>query len=135
MFLVLKCFRKREFYLEHVKVSIVSPVTQSILPVTFCQCLHWSELRQLHSNELFILPYLYIIVIAFLELHRGSGLGHALDNMAGMSVRFVDGNAVEKSMDHDKLISSLERGFQNFSGHYGVVQPVRTTVEIKEHNG
>ena len=57
------------------------------------------------------------------------------DKMAGRSVRFVDGNAVEKSMDLDKLIDSLDKGFQNFSAHSGVVQPVRTAVEIKEHNG
>jgi len=55
--------------------------------------------------------------------------------MAGKSLRFVDGSQVEKSMDHRKLISSLEQGFQNFSTRSGVVQPVRTAVEVKEHNG
>ena len=55
--------------------------------------------------------------------------------MAGKSVKFVDGDEVEKSMDHEKLISCLEKGFQNFSKASGVVQPVRTAVEVKEHNG
>ena len=58
-----------------------------------------------------------------------------MDKMACTSVKFVDADAVEKSMDLDKLISSLEKAFQNFSARSGIVQPVRTTVEIKEHNG
>ena len=68
-------------------------------------------------------------------LFRICRISYHLAKMAGKSLRFVDGSQVEKSMDHRKLISSLEQGFQNFSTRSGVVQPVRTAVEVKEHNG
>lgn len=55
--------------------------------------------------------------------------------MEGKAIKFYNGDEVEKRMDHDELINSLEKGFVNFSNNHGVVQPVRTAVEVKEHNG
>ena len=57
--------------------------------------------------------------------------------MATKSPQFVDAEAVEKNMDLEKLITALEGGFASFSAgpNSGVVQPVRSAVEVKEHNG
>ena len=50
---------------------------------------------------------------------------------------FLDGDAVERNVDLEKLITSLEKGISNFSKgrEGGVAQPVRASIPVQEHNG
>lgn len=60
---------------------------------------------------------------------------HPVLIMAGKSLEFIGKDDVEEYLNHNELIVSLEKGFVNFSAHNGVVQPVRTAVEVNEHKG
>ena len=53
------------------------------------------------------------------------------------SITFLDGDDVERYLDLRKLIASIEKGIANFSKgqHGGVIQPVRTSIPVQEHNG
>ena len=60
--------------------------------------------------------------------------------MSASSLKFIDSKSVNLFLDRKDLIDFLEKGLKNFSRKFtgedgGVVQPVRTAVDVKEYGG